>query len=78
MKQGVEERTKDSVSGEQCHHYWEIEIANGPKSQGVCKYCGETRDFLNSITYLVSPKRKSNPLDLPRIPKVKLDKESKS
>jgi len=35
-----------------CTHWWEIEIANGPTSQGICKFCGETRDFFNSFDFL--------------------------
>lgn len=31
-----------------CRHYWHIESASGPKSRGVCKICGEVREFLNS------------------------------
>ena len=30
-------------------HHWEIDIAEGPKSQGTCKKCGETKPFSNSI-----------------------------
>ena len=29
-------------------HYWKIEPANGPTSQGTCE-CGESRDFRNSL-----------------------------
>ena len=32
-----------------CVHHWEIEIPNGPVSEGVCKNCGATREFLNSM-----------------------------
>jgi hypothetical protein len=32
-----------------CRHYWKIEEANGPRSQGVCQYCGKARYFLNYI-----------------------------
>ena len=30
-----------------CIHYWIIETAHGPTSMGVCKYCGEEREFAN-------------------------------
>ncbi|MCX7912575.1 MAG: hypothetical protein N2506_06420 [Dehalococcoidales bacterium] len=33
----------------QCRHYWVIETARGPKSSGRCRYCGEIREFLNSM-----------------------------
>ena len=32
-----------------CAHYWVIESANGPVSQGACLECGEVRGFKNFI-----------------------------
>ena len=32
-----------------CPHRWSIESPNGPTSYGKCKYCGEVREFKNSI-----------------------------
>jgi len=32
-----------------CFHYWKIESANGPVSIGVCKFCGEKKEFYNSL-----------------------------
>jgi hypothetical protein len=77
-KTRVEERTKDYVPDNQCHHYWIIEVANGPKSKGVCKHCGEVRYFLNTMPDWNGLKRDTHPLDLPKMSKVKLDEESKS
>lgn len=77
MRQRVKE-LDDNVDEDRCHHFWIIEIANGPKSRGQCKYCGEIKDFHNSITDLNDPRRKGNPLKLPKMSKVKLDKGSKS
>ena len=74
----VKEKTKDYVAKGQCRHYWIIEVANGPKSRGVCKYCGEARDFFNSVQDATVLKRDTHPLDLPEMPEVELDKESKS
>jgi hypothetical protein len=31
-----------------CRHYWVIESASGPTSKGVCKICGEEKEFQNS------------------------------
>jgi hypothetical protein len=78
MRHKAKEKTGDCVAEDQCRHYWIIEIANGPKSRGVCKYCGESRDFLNSMPDFTVPKRRANPLDLPEISEVELDEESKS
>ena len=30
-----------------CHHHWIIDIPNGPSSSGICRDCGERRDFPN-------------------------------
>ena len=68
----------DDIDENRCHHFWIIEIANGPKSRGECKYCGEIKDFHNSIVDFRDPRRKGNPLKLPKMSKVKLDKGSKS
>ncbi|MEX2008232.1 MAG: hypothetical protein WD850_01990 [Candidatus Spechtbacterales bacterium] len=32
-----------------CVHHWIIESPNGRESNGECKYCGETKQFVNSI-----------------------------
>ena len=35
--------------GSTCAHYWVIEPANGPVSQGKCQNCMEVRDFKNFV-----------------------------
>ena len=30
-----------------CQHHWVIDPPEGPVSKGVCRSCGEERDFLN-------------------------------
>ena len=32
-----------------CQHHWVIDSPNGPVSKGVCRICGEEREFQNSI-----------------------------
>jgi len=32
-----------------CEHYWVLESQHGKTSLGVCKYCGERREFLNAF-----------------------------
>lgn len=29
-------------------HHFDVEVPNGPISRGVCRNCGESRDFANS------------------------------
>ena len=30
-------------------HHWVIEEAQGPVSKGVCRHCGDAREFQNSV-----------------------------
>lgn len=56
-----------------CHHYWVIEVANGPRSYGTCKYCGEKKEFLNAFpTY--NPLKKGNLFQMPKLLNVKVDR----
>ncbi len=32
-----------------CTHHWVIDSPNGPVSRGVCKLCGQAREFANTI-----------------------------
>ena len=47
----VVERTEvfDTPNIIPCAHYWIIEPANGPVSQGPCQVCSEVRGFKNFI-----------------------------
>ena len=83
MKQKVKERNEkrekeENLSENSCQHFWDIEAANGPSSQGICKFCGKTKEFLNSFPDFNPMKRKNNPLDLPKMPDVEIDEDSKS
>ena len=37
--------------GVDCEHYWMIEEANGPTSEGRCQRCGSLRNFYNFPKY---------------------------
>ena len=39
----------DTAEGPVCAHYWIIEPANGPVSQGQCQNCLEIRGFKNFV-----------------------------
>ncbi len=78
MKQRLKERTEDKPPEDKCHHYWIIEVADGPESRGRCKYCGATKEFLNYFPDFNPLKRSNNPLSLPGLPDVEVDKGSKS
>jgi hypothetical protein len=38
------------VEGPECRHHWLIESPHGATSWGICKHCGERREFSNSAT----------------------------
>ena len=78
MRQKVKERIQENTEKAQCHHFWEIEVANGPKSIGTCKYCGETKEFLNAFPVFNPLKKNDNPLSLPKLAEVEIDTDSKS
>ncbi len=39
----------DLLEAPTCKHQWVIDSPAGPSSKGVCRSCGEQRDFLNYI-----------------------------
>lgn len=83
MKQKIKERKEEKVleedlSEDKCPHFWDIEAANGPSSWGTCRRCGKTREFYNAFPAFNPLKRRTNPLDLPRMPDVDVDEDSKS
>ncbi len=46
---------KADISGEsaiqqECCHFWVIDSASGPISQGTCQICGMKKDFDNYLT----------------------------
>lgn len=59
MEQAVEEaeavvaeaaiESQQLDAGPVCAHYWVIEPANGPVSQGQCQNCMEVREFKNFV-----------------------------
>jgi len=52
MDLGNERNPEGSVNQtESCCHYWIIQSALGPVSEGSCRNCGEVRVFKNSIDY---------------------------
>jgi hypothetical protein len=74
----IRERIKEYLNKEECQHYWLIDGPNGPRSQGVCKYCGATREFFNAIPDFTTTRRHPNPFNLPKMTEVKVDKKSRS
>lgn len=55
MKHKAENVLEKPFTKGTCCHHWLIEPATGPVSKGVCKFCGEVREFQN-ILHDLSPK----------------------
>ena len=45
----LERKAEKPAERSTCQHYWLIEPALGPTSNGVCKYCGQKKVFLNIV-----------------------------
>ena len=75
-KVAVQEKVEKQTP--QCHHFWVIEVANGPSSRGSCKYCGEKKEFLNAFPTFNPLRKGPNFLNMPTLPKVEMDKDSES
>jgi len=60
-------KEKKSAEIKFCRHYWDIEEADGPVSRGICKICGEEREFQNSWTGLSYTGKDARVFDLPNM-----------
>ena len=78
MRIKVKERVIQKPAPDTCHHFWMIEVANGPTSSGTCKNCGAVKEFYNAFPDFNPNKHGSNPLTLPVLPDVAVDKDSES
>ena len=45
----IDSRATETEVRNTCRHYWIIESPNGSSSKGVCKFCNEEREFINSL-----------------------------
>ena len=61
-----------------CRHYWVIESASGPTSKGVCKFCGEEKEFQNSWIGSGYMGRDARVLGLPNMLESEDEEEEKS
>ncbi|MFA5309548.1 MAG: hypothetical protein WC370_08725 [Dehalococcoidales bacterium] len=78
MKQKVKEWIQEKPEKASCHHFWDIEVANGPSSIGTCRYCGEKKEFFNAFPTINPLKKSGNPLSLPRMPDVAINRDNNS
>jgi hypothetical protein len=79
-KVAVQEQVQEKVQKEEqkCHHFWVIDVANGPSSLGKCKFCGEKKEFFNAFPTFNPLRKNNNPLQLPKLQGIEMDKESRS
>ena len=78
VKDAVKDVFEEHLVKDECCHYWILEMANGPTSKGVCKFCGAEREFLNSLPDFTVLKRRTSVLELPELPDVEFDEEQNS
>jgi len=45
----LEDFIASSPTNPDCIHHWDIEASGNPTSTGVCRGCGQTREFENFI-----------------------------
>ncbi|MFC1930041.1 hypothetical protein ACFLW6_04205 [Chloroflexota bacterium] len=48
------------INSEVCGHYWLIGTPNGATCKGICKFCGEEKEFISSFQSLIDMKIKKN------------------
>ncbi len=78
MRNRVKVKEIQKPAPDACHHFWMIDVANGPTSRGKCKYCGTVKEFYNAFPHFNPMKRGSNPFTFPELPEVAVDKDSES
>ena len=71
----VKEKVEEYVAPVGCSHYWIIDSADGPTSNGVCRICGAEKEFFNSFDGTKQAEQNLRPHELPRLPKIKPDAE---
>lgn len=70
----VKEQITEKPVKPECHHFWVIDVANGPTSYGTCKYCGEKKRFLNAFPTFNPLKKNANLFNLPKLAEVPIEK----
>ena len=63
------------VAGSICCHHWIIENAAGLVSRGVCKFCGEEREFDNFLPDLWPREDMTTFLDFSELVDIEQDME---
>lgn len=59
-----------------CRHYWHIEEADGPVSRGICRICGEEKEFQNSWVSSSYMGKDARVFDLPNMLESEDEEES--
>lgn len=65
MEHNVKETSRAPVAERECRHYWVIESSGGSTSRGVCKFCGEERQFYNWLPDINLLRRGTDVLEFP-------------
>ena len=75
MSYKLKEVPEKLETGNRCQHYWIIEDAKGSTSRGVCKLCGEEREFYNSWPGFAVLKQSAGAFESPDSPDIEPDEE---
>ena len=76
MMYKVKDAPAEQLPEEECSHCWLIEMASGPESRGICKYCGAVKYFRNSLPDQTVVVKKQGQGSVPTdAPKVAVDSE---
>ena len=75
MRSKLKEAPGKPVVKNECRHYWIIEGAKGPVSQGVCKFCGAKKEFHNSFPGSDYKGRDTRVFELPDLLETEADSE---
>ena len=51
------------INGDRCCHYWLIETPNGATCKGICRFCGEEKEFTSSWEGLMSMNIDKKPVE---------------
>ena len=60
MDTGIINSPEKRINSEVCSHYWMIGTPNGDTCKGICKFCGEEKEFASSFESLIDMKIKKN------------------
>jgi len=56
MKNRIKSSPQKLITGEKCHHHWLLGTPDGARCKGICRFCGEEKEFGNSVEGVMAMK----------------------